>query len=94
MMEAFGRQALSGLRVLELGQLIAGPFAGSILAGFGAEVLKVEAPGRGDPIRNWRKLHGGTSLWWRLMGRNKKSLTLDLRFRVQDARRASPGSRT
>ena len=71
--------ALAGLRVLELGQLIAGPFAASMLANFGAEVIKIEAPGVGDPLRKWRKVYEGTSLWWRVMGRNKKSVTLDLR---------------
>ncbi len=75
---------LAGIRVLELGQLIAGPFAGQFLAGFGAEVIKVEPPG-GDPLRRWRKLHDGTSLWWYSLARNKKSVTLDLR---QDAGRA------
>ena len=70
---------LDGIRVIELGQLIAGPFAGSILAYFGAEVIKIEPPGNGDPIRNWRVVENGTSLWWRSIGRNKKSLTLDLR---------------
>ena len=71
--------ALAGLRILELGQLIAGPFATSLLAGFGAEVIKVEAPGVGDPIRRWREMHGGTSLWWRVISRNKRSVELDLR---------------
>ena len=70
---------LDGIRVIELGQLIAGPFAGSILAYFGAEVIKIEPPDKGDPIRNWRVVENGTSLWWRSIGRNKKSLTLDLR---------------
>jgi formyl-CoA transferase len=74
-----GKQALAGLRVLELGQLIAGPFAAATLAGFGAEVIKVEPPGTGDPLRKWRKLHEGTSLWWRAMARNKQSLAVDLR---------------
>jgi crotonobetainyl-CoA:carnitine CoA-transferase CaiB-like acyl-CoA transferase len=69
---------LKGLRVLELGQMIAGPFASAMLAGFGAEVIKVERPKTGDPLRHWRKLHNGTSLWWLSMGRNKKSITLDL----------------
>lgn len=73
------KRPLSGLRVLELGQLLAGPFAGSILAYFGAEVIKVEPPG-GDPIRGWRVLDdGGTSYWWRSLGRNKKCITVDLR---------------
>jgi len=71
--------ALSGVRVLELGQLIAGPFAGFMLAGFGAEVIKVEPPAGGDPMRGWRKLHEGTSLWWASIARNKQSITLDLR---------------
>ena len=70
---------LEGIRVLEMGQLIAGPFAGCMLAYFGAEVVKVEPPGTGDPLRNWRVLKDGTSLWWRAMGRNKKCITLDLR---------------
>lgn len=70
---------LSGIRVLEMGQLIAGPFAGQILAAYGAEVVKIEPPGRGDPLRTWRKLdENGTSYWWRSIARNKKSLTLDL----------------
>lgn len=71
--------ALAGLRVLEMGQLIAGPFCGSMLAGYGADVIKLEAPGAGDPLRNWRKLHRGTSLWWRSMARNKRSICVDLR---------------
>ena len=70
---------LSGLRVLELGQLIAGPFATRILADFGADVIKVEPPETGDPLRNWRLLHEGTSVWWAAHARNKRSLTLDLR---------------
>lgn len=79
-------QALEGLRVLELGQLLAGPFAGFLLGGFGAEVIKVEAPGVGDPIRKWRKLdEDGTSLWWRSLARGKRSITCDLR---QEAGRA------
>jgi len=70
---------LSGIRVLEMGQLIAGPFAGQMLAAFGAEVIKIEPPGRGDPLRTWRELdEHGTSYWWRSIGRNKKSVTLDL----------------
>ncbi len=75
-----GNRPLDGIRVLELGQLIAGPFAGSLLAYFGAEVIKVEPPGKGDPLRQWRALdESGTSYWWRSMGRNKKCITLDLR---------------
>jgi crotonobetainyl-CoA:carnitine CoA-transferase CaiB-like acyl-CoA transferase len=66
------------MRVLELGQLIAGPFAGCILGYFGAEVIKVETPGTGDQLRGWRIMEQGTSLWWRSMGRNKKCITLNL----------------
>jgi crotonobetainyl-CoA:carnitine CoA-transferase CaiB-like acyl-CoA transferase len=62
-----------------MGQLIAGPFTGCILGYFGAEVIKIEPPGSGDPLRNWRMLRNGTSLWWRSLGRNKKSVTLNLR---------------
>jgi len=70
---------LAGLRVLELGQLLAGPFSASLLAYFGAEVIKVEPP-EGDPIRGWRQLdEGGTSYWWRSLGRNKKCITVDLK---------------
>ena len=70
---------LAGLRVLELGQILAGPFAGAMLAYFGADVVKVEPPGSGDPIRTWRLLDDdGTSLWWRSLGRNKRCVTLDL----------------
>jgi len=65
--------------VLEMGQLIAAPFAGSMLAGFGAEVIKVEPPLKGDPMRTWRKMKGDTSLWWSSISRNKKSITVDLR---------------
>ena len=71
--------ALQGLRVLELGTLIAGPFCTRILAEFGAEVIKIEAPGEGDPLRTWRRLYKGTSLWWLVQSRNKKSVTVNLR---------------
>ncbi len=71
--------ALQGLKVLELGQLIAGPFAGKTLADFGAEVIKIEPPGTGDPLRQWRLLHEGTSVWWQVQSRNKQSVVLDLR---------------
>lgn len=71
--------ALSGLKVLELGQLIAGPFAAKTLADFGADVIKIEPPGAGDPLRKWRLLKDGTSVWWQLQSRNKRSLALDLR---------------
>ncbi len=70
---------LSGLRVLELGQLIAGPFAGKMLGDFGADVIKVEPPGSGDPLRKWRMLKDGTSVWWQVQSRNKRSIALDLR---------------
>jgi len=70
---------LAGLKVLELGQLIAGPFAAKTLADFGADVIKVEPPGQGDPLRQWRMLHNGTSVWWQVQSRNKKSVVLDLR---------------
>ncbi len=71
--------ALAGLKVLELGQLIAGPFAAKTLADFGAEVIKIEPPGAGDPLRRWRMLKDGTSVWWQVQSRNKRSLALDLR---------------
>jgi formyl-CoA transferase len=70
---------LEGLKVLEMGTLIAGPFCGRLLAEFGAEVIKIEAPIDGDPLRKWRKLHEGTSLWWYAQARNKKSVTVNLR---------------
>ena len=71
---------LAGLRVIEMGQLLAGPFCGQLLADFGAEVIKVEPPGKGDPMREWgREKPHGQSLWWPVIARNKKSLTLDLR---------------
>jgi formyl-CoA transferase len=76
---AAGSKPLAGVKVIELGQLIAGPFAGRMLAEFGAEVIKIEPPGTGDPLRRWRKLHRGTSLWWYVQNRNKKSVTADLR---------------
>ena len=72
-------QILSGIRILELGQLIAGPFAAKTLADFGAEVIKVETPGDGDPLRKWRMLHNGTSVWWQSQSRNKQSICIDLR---------------
>jgi len=70
---------LAGIKVLELGALIAGPYASALLAQFGAEVIKIEQPGEGDPLRKWRKVHKGTSLWWYSQSRNKKSVTLDLK---------------
>ncbi len=70
---------LRGVKVVELGQLIAGPFAGKTLADFGAEVIKIEPPGEGDPLRKWRQLSRGTSVWWQVQSRNKESIVLDLR---------------
>jgi formyl-CoA transferase len=71
--------ALQGVRVIEMGQLIAGPFAGKTLGDFGADVIKIEAPGTGDPLRNWRMMKDGTSVWWQVQSRNKRSLALDLK---------------
>lgn len=73
------QQILEGIRVLELGQLIAGPFAAKTLADFGAHIIKVEPPGQGDPLRKWRMLHEGTSVWWEAQSRNKESICIDLR---------------
>lgn len=72
---------LTGLRVVEMGALIAGPFCAKLLGEFGAEVIKIEPPGQGDPLRKWRYLKNGTSLWWHVQSRNKRSVTLDLRKR-------------
>ncbi len=74
---------LEGLRVLELGSLIAGPFATRLMAEFGAEVIKIETSGEGDPLRTWRYVdrRTGTSLWWALQSRNKKLITLNLRHK-------------
>src|SRR5487761_1958444 len=79
------KKPLAGIKVIELGQLIAGPFAAKIFAEFGAEVIKIEPPAAdgqpgGDPLRQWRKLHDGTSLWWYAQARNKKSVTINLRL--------------
>jgi formyl-CoA transferase len=74
-----GPQVLAGVKVIELGQLIAGPFCGKTLGDFGADVIKIEPPGLGDPLRKWRLLKDGTSVWWQVQSRNKKSVTLDLR---------------
>jgi formyl-CoA transferase len=75
-----GAGPLAGVRVIEMGQLLAGPFCGQLLADFGAEVIKIEAPGAGDPLREWgRERAGGKALWFPIVGRNKKSVTLDLR---------------
>jgi formyl-CoA transferase len=70
---------LAGVKVLELGSLIAGPFVGKTLGDFGAEVVKIEPPGEGDALRKWRRMRNGTSLWWQVQARNKKSVTCDLR---------------
>ncbi|WP_411882004.1 CaiB/BaiF CoA transferase family protein [Polaromonas sp. YR568] len=70
---------LAGLKVLELGQLIAGPFAAKTLADFGADIIKIETPGAGDPLRKWRLLKDGTSVWWQVQSRNKRSVALDLK---------------
>jgi formyl-CoA transferase len=70
---------LAGLKVIELGQLIAGPFAAKTLSDFGADVIKIEPPGSGDPLRKWRLLKGGTSVWWQVQSRNKRSVALDLK---------------
>ena len=71
--------ALAGVKVVEMGQLIAGPFCGKTLGEFGADVVKIEAPGAGDPLRNWRLIKEGTSVWWQVQSRNKRSVALDLR---------------
>ncbi|MBU4422689.1 MAG: CoA transferase [Gammaproteobacteria bacterium] len=71
--------ALAGVRVVEMGQLIAGPFCGKTLGEFGADVIKIEAPQTGDPLRNWRLIKEGTSVWWQVQSRNKRSVALDLR---------------
>ncbi len=78
-MNAPSPAALAGVRVIEMGQLIAGPFCAKTLGDFGAEVIKIEPPGAGDPLRNWRLLQHGTSVWWQVQSRNKKSVALDLR---------------
>src|ERR1700712_5076540 len=70
---------LAGIRVIEIGTLIAAPFAARMLGEFGADVIKIEAPDNGDPLRKWRKLHEGTSLWWYLQSRNKKSVCVNLK---------------
>ena len=70
---------LEGMKVLELGQILAGAFTTTILGYFGAEVIKVEPPGEGDPIRNWRTVKDGTSLWWWSLARNKQSITINLK---------------
>ena len=71
--------ALTGVRVIEMGQLIAGPFCGKCLGEFGADVIKIEPPGIGDPLRTWRMVKEGTSVWWQVQSRNKRSVAIDLR---------------
>ncbi|MFS0646949.1 CaiB/BaiF CoA transferase family protein [Siminovitchia sp. 179-K 8D1 HS] len=75
------KKPLEGVKVLELGNLVAAPFAGKILSEFGAEVIKVEEPVSGDPLRNWRVMHKDTSVWWYVQARNKKSITVNLRHK-------------
>jgi len=70
---------LAGLSVVELGALIAGPFCTKVMAEFGADVIKLEPPGAGDPLRKWRHMRDGTSLWWHVQSRNKRSVAVDLR---------------
>ena len=70
---------LAGLSVVELGALIAGPFCTKVMAEFGADVIKLEPPGAGDPLRTWRHMKDGTSLWWHVQSRNKRSVAVDLR---------------
>ncbi len=79
MIEKSDMRPLKGMRVIEVGQLLAGPFTGTILGYFGAEVIKIEPPETGDPIRGWREVKDGTSLWWRSLARNKKCITIDLK---------------
>ena len=74
-----GQTPLQGIKVIEMGTLIAGPFAARLMAEFGAEVIKIESPQGGDPLRQWRRLHNGTSLWWYVQARNKKSVTINLK---------------
>jgi formyl-CoA transferase len=78
-MEKASKGPLAGLKVVEMGTLIAGPYCARLLAEFGAEVVKIETPGEGDPLRKWRKLHEGNSLWWYAQARNKKSVAINLR---------------
>jgi len=77
--EALKPAALAGVRVIEMGQLIAGPFCGKLLGEFGADVIKIEPPGSGDPLRGWRLVKDGTSVWWQVQSRNKRSVAIDLR---------------
>ena len=76
---SLGSRPLAGLHVVELGALIAGPFCTKVMAEFGADVVKLEPPGTGDPLRKWRYMKDGTSLWWHVQSRNKRSVAVDLR---------------
>ena len=91
MQEKTSAGPLAGIKVLELGTLIAGPFCARMLAEFGADVIKIESPDGGDPIRTWRVLKDGTSLWWSVQARNKKSLTLNLKVAGRPRHRAPAG---
>lgn len=73
------KKPLEGVRILELGNIVAAPFAGKLFSEFGAEVIKVEEPTNGDPLRNWRVMYKDTSVWWHVQSRNKKSITVNLR---------------
>src|SRR5215218_8225880 len=73
-----GRGVLAGVRILDAGTMLAGPFAGTLLADYGADVIKVEKPGVGDALREWSPMKDGTSLWWKVTARNKRLVTLDL----------------
>lgn len=79
MTDATDQRPLAGMRVIELGQILAGPFTSTLLGYFGAEIIKIEPPGTGDPIRTWRVMKNGTSLWWFSHARNKKSVTVNLK---------------
>src|ERR1700729_4319147 len=72
------RQVLNGLRVIDAGTMVAGPFIGTLLADYGADVIKIERPQSGDPMREWSPMKDGTSLWWKVTGRNKRLVTLNL----------------
>lgn len=74
-----GQMPLQGIKVIEMGTLIAAPFAARLMAEFGADVIKIESPQSGDPLRQWRKLYNGTSLWWYVQARNKKSVTVNIK---------------
>ena len=74
-----GQAPLQGIKVIEMGTLIAAPFAARLMAEFGADVIKIESPQGGDPLRQWRKLYNGTSLWWYVQARNKKSVTVNIK---------------